>query len=181
LASCALLGLGVGACASDDEGSSFKAGVDGNTNLGDLTPDQQVTLCHNQAAYVKTHVDTTALTRFVCAFSPGVILAASDAACESALEGCVNAFAVKLDIGISASPTNAQQVCVTVPQDQLAQCQGTVSDYENCVDSIANVSLTIGTDFSCGKRANYDQSPTIGVDACAAVGPACTPATQVVR
>ena len=172
----AVLGLGIAGCSSsDDDGASrFNAGVDDNARLGDLTPDQRVTICQNQAAFVRARVDTTSLMRFVCAFTPGVFLAATDEACESEMERCVSALSVKVDVTVT-DPNTAKTVCATFP---VSECDGTVADYENCVDSIANVQLSIGSDFSCGKRADYASAPTVGVNACRAVGPACTAASS---
>jgi hypothetical protein len=175
LASCSVLCVGVAACGSDDKKDlGFSSGVDGNTMLGNLTPTQQVTICQNQAAYVHAHVDTTSLMRFICGLTPAVLLAASDDACQQALDTCVNSFSLKVDVNVPAS-TSTQTVCSTVP---ITQCQGTVADYEKCVDQLANVQLTFGTEFACGKRAQYQANPLVGVDACAAVGPACTAASQ---
>jgi hypothetical protein len=174
LASCTVLFVGVVACGDDKKDQGFSSGIDGNTMLGNLTPAQQVTICQNQAAYVHAHVDTTSLTRFLCGLTPGVLLAASDDACEAALDSCVKSFSLMVDVNVPAS-TSTQTVCSTVP---LGQCQGTVSDYEKCVDSLANVQLTIGTDFACGKRTQYSANPLVGVDACGAVGPACSAASQ---
>jgi hypothetical protein len=186
LASSSFVALCVGGCGSDnkqsgslsgiDGGAGFKSGVDGSTPLGNLTPSQQITICRNQAAFVHASVDTTSLMRFVCAFTPQVFLAASDAACQSAMDACINSFSVKVDVNVNVpSSTTIDTVCSTVP---ISQCQGTVADYENCVDSIASVQLDFGTQFSCGKRADYMNGPTVGVNACAAVGPSCTAATQ---
>jgi hypothetical protein len=176
LASCAVFFSGVVACGSDDNtGQGFSSGVDGTTMLGNLTPAQQVTICQNQAAYVHAHVDTTSLSRFICGLTPGVLFAANDDACQQALDTCVNSFSLMIDVNVPSS-TSAQTVCSTVP---ISQCQGTVADYEKCVDQLANVQLTIGTDFSCGKRTQYQANPLVGVDACTAVGPGCTAATQV--
>jgi hypothetical protein len=175
LASCTVLFIGVAACGSDDnKGQGFTAGVDGNTMLGTLTPAQQVTICQNQSAYVHAHVDTTSLTRFICGLSPAVLFAASDDACQQALDSCVNSFSLMVDVNVPAS-TSTQTVCSTVP---ITQCQGTVGDYEKCVDSLANVQLTIGSDFACGNRTQYQANPLVGVDACGAVGPSCTAASQ---
>ncbi|HEX3597458.1 MAG TPA: hypothetical protein VHU80_20260, partial [Polyangiaceae bacterium] len=116
---------------------------------------------------------TTSLMRFVCAFTPAVFLAASDDACEQAMESCVNGFSVKVNVNVPTS--TLETVCSTVP---ISQCKGTVADYQNCVDSLADIQLNFGTDFSCGKRAQYMNGPTVGVNACAAVGPTCTAATQ---
>ena len=142
--------------------------------LGNLTPAQQVTICQNQAAYVHAHVDTTSLARFICGLTADVLFAANDQACEQALDSCVNSFSLMVDVNVPAS-TSTQTVCTT---GSITQCQGTVADYENCVDSLANVQLTIGTDFSCGQRSQYQSNPLVGVNACAAVGPACTAASQ---
>lgn len=175
LASGTVLCVGVVACGSDDnKGQGFAAGVDGNTMLGTLTPAQQVTICQNQAAYVHAHVDTTSLSRFICGLTANVLFAASDDACQQAFDNCVNSFSLMVDVNVPTS-TSTQTVCSSVP---ISQCQGTVSDYEKCVDQLANVQLTIGTDFQCGKRAQYQANPLVGVDACAAVGPACTAASQ---
>jgi hypothetical protein len=169
-----VLALGLGACGSDKkDGGGFQAGVDGSTSLGTLTPAQQVTICSNQASYVHAQVDTTSLMRFVCAFTPQVFLAASDADCETAMDSCVMALSVKVDVNVPTS--DIKTVCSTIP---LSQCQGTVADYQNCVDSIANVQLNFGTDFSCGKRTQYMNGPTVGVNACAAVGPSCSAVNQ---
>jgi len=174
-ASCCVVAAGLSACGSDDkDGDVFKSGVDGSTMLGHLTPDQQVTICRNQASFVHASVDTTSLVRFVCAFTPAVLFAASDEACETAMDTCVNGFSLKLDVKVPTS-TNIETVCSTVP---ISQCQGTVADYENCVDSLVNIQLDIGTDFSCGKRSTYMGGPTVGVNACAAVGPTCTAVNQ---
>ena len=98
--SCALLGIGFGACASEDA-PGYQSGVDGNVQLGNLTPAQSMTICRSQVAYVHAHVDTTSLTRFLCAFSPLVLTAANDAACEAAMTDCVNAFSVKVDVTVN--------------------------------------------------------------------------------
>lgn len=179
LASSSFVALCLYGCGSDDKtgslnGSGFKSGVDGSTDLGHLTPDQQVTICRNQAAFVQASVDTTSLMRFVCAFTPQVFLAASDAACQTAMDACVDSFSVKVNVNVPTS-TSIDTVCATVP---IGQCQGTVTDYENCVDSIASVQIDFGTQFSCGKRADYMNGPTVGVNACAAVGPSCMAAAQ---
>ncbi len=184
LASSSFVAFCLGGCGSDtkqsgslyglDSGAGFKSGVDGGTQLGNLTPSQQVTICRNQAAFVHASVDTTSLMRFVCAFTPQVFLAATDDACQSAMDACVNSLSVKVDVNLPTS-ANIDTVCSTVP---ITQCQGTVADYENCVDSIASVQLDFGTQFSCGKRSDYKNGPTVGVNACAAVGPSCTAATQ---
>lgn len=172
---CSVVAVGISACGSDEkDGNVFKSGVDGSTMLGHLTPDQRTTICRNQAAFVHATVDTTSLVRFVCAFTPAVLLAASDEACETAMDTCVNGFSLKIDVNVPTS-TSVDTVCSTVP---ISQCQGTVADYENCVDSLVNIQLDIGTDFSCGKRSMYKSSPTIGVNACAAVGPTCTAVNQ---
>jgi hypothetical protein len=171
--SCALLGIGFGACASEDK-PTFDAGVDGNLDLGTLTPDQKVTICKNQAAFVHAHVDTTALTRFLCAFTPAVFTAADDAHCEAAMTDCINAFSVKVDV-TATDPNAPAPECALAP---LSQCTGTVSTYEGCVNQLADVQLQIGTDWSCGKRSQYANGPTVGVTACQGLGPTCTAASQ---
>lgn len=176
LASLTVLGFGVAGCGDDDGASRFNSGVDGNAQLNDLTPQQRVTICRNQAEYVRARVDTSSLMRFVCAFTPAVFLAQSDAACESAMAACVDALSIDIDVTVVDNDAT-EVVCATVP---IGQCQGTVADYENCVNSIANVQIDIGTDFSCGKRRQYADGPTVGVNACAAVGPLCEPATRPV-
>jgi hypothetical protein len=177
LASCSLLVLGIAGCsASDDDATAFDSGVDGKRDLGDLTPQERVTICSKQAAFVRARVDTSSLMRFVCAFTPEVLFAQSDSACETAMNRCVELLSV--DIDVTVTDNNATEtVCSTVP---ISQCQGTVADYENCVDSIADVQINIGTNFQCGKRQEYADGPTVGVNACAAVGPACTPAAAPV-
>lgn len=170
--SCALLGIGFGACASDDN-TGYQSGVDGNLQLGQLTPEQRVTICKTQAAYVHAHVDTTSLMRFLCAFTPAVFTAADDAQCEAAMTDCVNAFTVKIDVTVD--PNSVPLQCVMGP---AIPCGGTVAGYESCVESLADVQIRIGTDFSCGKRSQYADGPTVGVSACAALGPTCAPASQ---
>ena len=175
LSSCSLLAFGIFGCSSDDEATEFNSGVDGQRDLGDLTPQERVTICRNQAAFVRARVDTSSLMRFVCAFTPEVLFAQNDSACESAMNRCVDALSI--DIDVTVTDNNAPETCATFP---ISQCQGKVSDYENCIDSIADVQLTIGTNFQCGRRQEYADGPTVGVNACAAVGPACAPAASSV-
>lgn len=176
LSSCTLFALGIAGCSSSDDASEFNSGVDGQKDLGDLTPQERVTICSNQAAYVRARVDTSSLMRFVCAFTPEVLFAQSDSACESAMNRCVDLLSV--DVDVTVTDNNATEaVCATVP---ISQCQGKVADYERCVDSIANVQVSIGTSFQCGRRQEFADGPTVGIDACGAVGPACTPATKPV-
>lgn len=172
--SCALLGMGFGACASDDN-TGYQSGVDGNTQLGQLTPDQRVTICKTQAAYVHAHVDTTSLMRFLCAFTPAVLTAVDDPTCEAEMTKCVNAFSVQVQVDVNVDPNAIPLQCVTAP---AIPCSGTVAGYENCVESLADVQVRIGTDFSCGKRSQYADGPTVGVSACGALGPTCAPAAQ---
>lgn len=176
LASCSVIALGVAGCGDDDEATGFNSGVNRDTELKDLTEKERVTICQNQAAYVRARVDTTSLMRFVCAFTPQVFLAASDQACESAMTACVEALSI--DIDVTVTDTDATEIVCR--QVSVSQCQGSVADYEACVDSVANVQLNIGTDFSCGKRTQYADGPTVGVEACRKVGPACEPATRPV-
>jgi hypothetical protein len=171
--SCALLGIGFGACASEDK-PGFDSGVDGTLQLGGLTPEQKITICKNQAAYVHVHVDTTALTRFLCAFTPAVLTAADDASCEVAMTDCVNRLSVKVDV-TATDPNAPAPACILAP---LSQCTGTVAGYEGCVESLADVQLRIGTDWSCGKRSQYADGPTVGVNTCQGLGPTCTAASQ---
>jgi hypothetical protein len=89
------------------------------------------------------------------------------------MDSCVNTFSLKLDI-TATDPNAPPPECQVVDS---SQCTGTVSDYENCVDSLANVAINVGTDWSCGKRADYSSSPTVGVTACNKVGPTCMAVT----
>jgi hypothetical protein len=166
--------LGMGACSSDKkDGSQYSSGVDGGLLYGDLTPTQKATICTSQAKYVRARIDTTALTRFWCAFTPAVLTAQDDATCQSAMDTCVNTFKLQLDV--TATDPNAPPPQCT--QVDASQCNGTVADYESCVDTLADVAISIGTDWACGKRATYGSSPTVGVTACNAVGPTCTAVT----
>ena len=185
------MGVGIAGCASDnsgnglfgdggadeDAGAHFKSGVNGSTPLGSLTPDQKVTICEKQAHFVRARLDTTSLARFICSLDPAVLFAASDDACEAALDKCVAPLSVKVDVSVETDPEQEKVACSDVP---ISQCQGSVTDYENCVDSVANVQLVIGSGFACGTRAQYMTSPTAGVDACKALGPNCTAAVQPV-
>jgi hypothetical protein len=139
-----------GACsANGGSDPKYSSGVDGDLGLGNLTNAQQTTICTSQAAYLQAHIDTTTLTRFWCAFTPAVFGAADDASCEAAMDTTVN----------------------------TSTCSGTVSEYEDCVNSLASVELNIGTDWACGTRAQYSSSPTVGISACSALGPTCTAVT----
>lgn len=171
--SCGLVAMGLGACASEAD-PPYQSGVDPNLQLGQLTPDQKITICKTQAAYVHAHVDTTSLTRFLCAFTPAVLAAANDAACNVAMNDCVQAFSVKVDVSVT-DPNAPPPECVLAP---LSQCTGTVAAYESCVNSLASVQIQVGTDFSCGQRSQYASGPTVGVEACNALGPTCTSASQ---
>jgi hypothetical protein len=170
---CALVGIGFVACAhgEDDDDYGYQSGVDGRLDLNGLTPDQRVRICSTQAAYVHAQVDTTSLMRFVCAFTPAVLGAVDDVRCEAAMAQCLSAFSVKVDVKASGA---VPLECALSP---LSPCSGTVADYEACVEALADVQLQIGTDFSCGKRAQYAGGPTVGVSACAALGPSCTSAS----
>src|SRR6185436_17680636 len=82
------------ACSAhdDDPPPGYSSGLDTNAGLSGLTPVQKQTICTSQAAFVRTRVDTTALTRFWCAFTPGVFMAPNDAACETAMNACIESF-----------------------------------------------------------------------------------------
>jgi hypothetical protein len=170
---CSLFAFGIAGCSASDDDDGFNSGVNGQRDLGDLTHEERVTICRNQAAFVRARVDTSSLMRFVCAFTPEVLFAQSDASCETAMTRCVELLSVDIDVTVTDNEAT-ETVCEQVP---ISQCQGKVADYENCVDSIANVQISIGTDFQCGKRQQYTDGPTVGVNACAAVGPTCTAAT----
>jgi hypothetical protein len=164
---------GLGACGSAaDPPPPFTSGVDEAATLGTLTPTQRTTLCTTQAAYVRTRVDTTALTRFWCAFTPGV-LAAAEGQCDAAMDACVRTFSVQLDITVT-DPNAPLPQCY---QADTSTCRGTVKQYEDCVSSLAAVQVRVGTDWSCGKRASYSSSPTVGVTACDVLGPTCSAVT----
>jgi hypothetical protein len=170
------LAIVVGACSSDEPTNAppYSSGVDGSTNLNVLTPTQEQTICTSQAAFVKARIDTTALSRFWCAFTPAVLTAPDTASCNTAIDACIEKFSVQLDVTVS-DPNAPPPQCKTVTTS--ATCTGTVKDYENCVNSFASVQLDIGTNFQCGSRADLPASPTVGVDACKALGPTCTAAT----
>jgi hypothetical protein len=167
--------LGTGACSADDadEPPPFTSGVDGNIGLQGLDPAQRTQLCTSQAAFVHARVDTTALTRFWCAFTPAVFMAADDASCETALAACVQAFSVQVEVTVS-DPNVPPPQCIVV---DTSTCNGTVTEYEGCVNALAAVQVRVGTEWACGKRSEYPSSPLVGVAACDAVGPTCTVAT----
>jgi hypothetical protein len=170
----ALAALGMAACAAhDDPPPGYSSGVDGNVALSGLTPAQRTTICTSQAAFVRARVDTTALTRFWCAFTPAVFTAPDDAACEAAMNSCVASFSLQLDVTVSDPNAPPPQCYVT----DTSTCGGTVGQYEDCVNALTNVQVRVGTDWACGKRAEYPSSPLVGVTACDALGPTCTAAT----
>ncbi|HVU03369.1 MAG TPA: hypothetical protein VHE30_16530, partial [Polyangiaceae bacterium] len=148
-----------------------------NTQLTNLTPAEKTQICTSQAAFVHARVDTTSLTRFWCAFTPAVFGAADDASCETALEQCVSAFSIQLDVTVT-DPNVPPPQCIIADQ---GQCNGTVADYEGCVNALAEVEVNVGTDFACGHRAEHGDSPTVGIAACDAVGPTCTGVTAKPR
>jgi hypothetical protein len=167
--------LGVGACSADDadDPPQYTSGVDGNLGLQGLTPAQRSTVCTSQSAFVHARVDTTALTRFWCAFTPAVFMASDDAACEAAMNSCVQAFSVQVEVTVS-DPNAPPPQCVFV---DTSTCTGTVGQYEDCVNALAAVQVRVGTEWACGKRSEYPSSPLVGVAACDAIGPTCTAAT----
>jgi hypothetical protein len=163
----------LGACSADSGNRpTYTSGLNGNATLGNLTPSQQSTICTTQAAFLRANIDTTSLTRFWCAFTPGVLTAQSDAACQSAMDACVNAFSIKLDVTVT-DPNAPPPQCVT----STSSCNGTVRQYEDCVNALADFQISIGTDWACGKRTQYPSSPTVGIDACNALGPSCSAVT----
>ncbi len=165
------VGVAVGGCSASGADPKYSSGVNGDLGLTTLTPQQQQTICTSQAAFLKAHVDTTSLTRFWCAFTPAVLTAANQAACETAMNDCVNTFSIQLDV-TATDPNAPPPQCTTVTTDS---CTGTVSQYEDCVDALASVQLQIGTNWQCGSE--LPSSPTVGVDACNALGPTCTAVT----
>lgn len=169
--------LGIGACSASDPDPppAYSSGVDGNLGIQGLTPAQKTTLCTSQAAFVRARVDTTALTRFWCAFTPAVFMAPNDAACEAAMDSCIQTFSLQLDVTVS-DPNAPPPQCYVA---DTSTCTGTVADYEGCVNALAAVQVRVGTDWACGKRTEYPSSPLVGVAACDAVSPTCTAATGV--
>jgi hypothetical protein len=166
--------LGAGACSANDADPppEYTSGVDGNLGLQGLTPIQKSTICTSQAAFLHARVDTTALTRFWCAFTPAVFMAADDASCESAMAACIDAFSVQVEVTVS-DPNAPPPQCVVV---DTSSCSGTVSQYEDCVNALAGVQVRVGTEWACGKRSEYPSSPLVGVSACDALGPTCAAA-----
>jgi hypothetical protein len=167
------LSIVAGACSAQGDNGQYQSGVDGNAQLNGLSSTQKTTICTSRAKYVHARVDTTSLMRFACAFTPAVFGARTDADCQAAMDSCVNALSVKVDVTLT-DPNAPPPECTVV---DTSTCTGTVGQYEACVQSLADVQLQIGTDFSCGKRAEYQTSPTVGIDACGKLGPTCTVAT----
>lgn len=167
--------LAIGACSAHDSDPppDYSSGVQGNLGLQGLTPLQKTTLCTSQAAFLHARVDTTALTRFWCAFTPAVFMAADDASCEAAMNSCIQAFSVQVEVTVS-DPNAPPPECIVV---DTSACTGTVSQYEDCVNALAAVQVRVGTEWACGKRSEYPSSPLVGVSACDALGPTCTAAT----
>jgi hypothetical protein len=167
--------LGAGACSANDADPppEYSSGVNGSLGLQGLTPVQRSTICTSQAAFVHARVDTTALTRFWCAFTPGVFMAPDDASCEAAMASCVQAFSVQVEVTVS-DPSVPPPQCIVA---DTTGCSGTVGDYEGCVNALAAVQVRVGTEWACGKRTEYPSSPLVGVAACDAIGPTCTAAT----
>jgi hypothetical protein len=165
----------IGGCSAHDSDPppDYSSGVDGNLQLRGLTSAQKTTICTSQAAFVHARVDTTALTRFWCAFTPAVFMAPDDAACEAALASCVQAFSVQVEVTVS-DPNAPPPQCLVV---DTSTCGGTVGQYEGCVNALAAVQVRVGTDWACGKRSEYPSSPLVGVSACDGVGTSCTAAT----
>jgi hypothetical protein len=171
------LGLAVAACGSKaDDPPPYTSGVSGDTQLTNLTPAERTQICSTQTAFVRARVDTTSLTRFWCAFTPAVLTAPSEAACATALDACVRTFSLQLDVTVT--DPNAPPQCIVA---DLGTCSGSVTDYEGCVNALAAVQVSIGTDFACGKRSDLPDSPTVGVAACNAVGPTCSGVTGAPR
>src|ERR1041385_7072804 len=176
LVTCLLIqALAFAGCSSRDADPppDYSSGLNGDQGLHGLTPADKATLCTTQAAFVRTRVDTTALTRFWCAFTPAVFTAPNDAACQAAMDSCVQTFSIQLDVTVS-DPNAPPPQCYAV---DTSTCTGTVAQYEDCVNALANVQVQVGTEWSCGHRTEYPASPLVVVKACDALGPTCTAAT----
>jgi hypothetical protein len=132
---CAVIGV-LAAC-----GGSITS-VDGSKNTATLSPTDQTQLCNDLYNYEKSNFSTTDELELVCGSE-----AANEANCQQAYQTCMSQTTLG-DAGFGATPN-----CTTFDQ-QIAQCNTTVSEYTKCFQEELTVIKNIDSMMPlCGQNA----------------------------
>lgn len=125
----------VTACGDDDEGRSWRSGVDDEENVATLDDDDKAQICRTLDAHLDVTISLDEVTRLAC-LPAAVLLGGSSDGCQRLLDECVQNGPPPVRVRADA---NGERACF----DSLAECNANVGQLESCV----NVSIDAALDF----------------------------------
>lgn len=158
------------ACGDDEGRPRFVSGLDDDAPVDSLRTDQRDTLCDSYEAYVDTYVDLDAVAYLACA--PGAVTSSDTVEeCQRRVDRCMALFPEPISV---RSPARPGRRCA----DNLARCEATVGELEQCVNVNLDFVFELLDGLSCsaidrpGTREIARRGESL-VSVCTDLGEAC--------